>query len=81
MAVQADTDFQFYKSGILNNPDCGQDLNHAIVAVGYDLAQGFYIVRNSWGPWWGENGYVRLAITSGAGICGVQMDPSWSVTN
>lgn len=82
VAVEADTDFQFYNGGVLNNPDCGTDLDHAILAVGYDQKGGYYIVRNSWGADWGEDGYIRLAITkSGPGICGVQADPSWSVTN
>lgn len=71
MAVEADTDFQFYSSGILNNPDCGTSLDHAILAVGFDQNEGYYIIRNSWGSDWGESGYIRLAIVDGAGICGV----------
>lgn len=81
VAVEADTDFQFYSGGILNNPQCGDNLDHAILAVGFDQKAGYYIVRNSWGSDWGEEGYIRLAITSGEGICGVQADPSWSTAN
>jgi C1A family cysteine protease len=82
VAVEADTDFQFYNGGVLNDPDCGTNLDHAILAVGYDQKGGYYIVRNSWGEDWGENGYIRLAITKNdAGICGVQNDPSWPVAN
>ena len=35
----------------------------------------YYIVRNSWGASWGVDGYVKIAIVDGAGICGIQMDP------
>ena len=33
---------------------------HAVVAVGYDDAQGWFIVRNSWGVGWGMKGYFTL---------------------
>jgi len=35
VSVEADTDFQFYKSGILNSKTCGTNLDHAVTAVGY----------------------------------------------
>lgn len=81
VAIEADIDFQFYKSGILNKAGCGSELNHAMIAVGYNNPEGFYIVRNSWGADWGEDGYIRIAITEGDGICGIQVDPSWPETD
>ena len=73
VAVEADkAPFQHYKSGILNSPLCGTNLDHAITAVGY--GDGFYIVRNSWGSSWGEEGYVRISTKEGllgAGMCGI----------
>lgn len=33
---------------------------HAMLAVGYDLPAQMLIVRNSWGPGWGDRGYCRL---------------------
>ena len=66
--------FQMYKSGILDSDDCGLELDHAVTAVGFgsDDGQDYYIVRNSWGPTWGENGYIKIAAKDGKGVCGIQ---------
>lgn len=82
VAVQADEDFQFYSGGILDSQSCGTDLDHAVLAVGYSQVDGggYYIVKNSWGNDWGEQGFIRVAITPGKGICGIQMEPSFPTT-
>ena len=77
MSVTLEADkmvFQMYKSGILDSDDCGTELDHAVTAVGYgsDDGQDYYLVRNSWGPTWGENGYIKIAAKEGKGICGIQ---------
>jgi C1A family cysteine protease len=61
----------------LDSAACGTYLDHAITAVGYgyDSASGliYYIVRNSWGVNWGDQGYIKIAaIENSAGICGIQ---------
>ena len=64
-----------YKSGILTEYDyCSDTVDHAVVVVGYGYEgnQGYYIVRNSWNTWWGEEGYMRIGISNnGNGICGI----------
>lgn len=43
--------FQFYKSGVLFEPSCTQDVNHAVLIVGYgkaDDGQEYWICKNSW---------------------------------
>lgn len=55
--------FRFYRSGVLK--DCGtyNVLDHAVVLVGVTLNAGrgnYWIVKNSWGIFWGENGYIRI---------------------
>lgn len=54
--------FQLYKSGVLSAP-CGSKIDHAVLAVGYgeDKGEAYFLVKNSWGAAWGENGYVRIA--------------------
>ena len=67
--------FQLYKSGVLNNTNCGTTLDHAVAAVGYGVENGtnYWLVRNSWGTSWGEAGYIKIAAVDGQGICGIQM--------
>lgn len=55
-----------YKSGVFSN--CGTtNLNHAVLLVGYDDA-GNWLVKNSWGTSWGQQGYITLAPGNTCGI-------------
>jgi C1A family cysteine protease len=85
VSVEADTDFQFYTSGIMNSKKCGTNLDHAVTAVGYGAdADGneYYIVRNSWSDMWGEDGYIRMAAgVDGDGVCGVLLDSNRPATD
>jgi C1A family cysteine protease len=68
--------FRFYSSGILDEINCGTNINHAVEIIGYGNENGidFWIVRNSWGTDWGENGYIRIKRTNlqnDIGICGI----------
>ena len=85
VTVEADTTvFQQYTSGILNSSACGTQLDHAITAVGYGTSssgQEYYIVRNSWGAAWGDQGYIMIAAVEGKGICGINQVAVWPTTN
>jgi C1A family cysteine protease len=74
IAVAAEK-FMHYKSGIFNDWTCGNELDHAILAVGYGSENGnlFYKVKNSWNTTWGEAGYIRFARKTGksVGMCGL----------
>ena len=78
VSIEADKAvFQNYASGVFNSSLCGTTLDHAVIVVGWGVSgtTEYWTVRNSWGSSWGEKGYIRMAITSGSGICGVQSEP------
>jgi len=84
VSIEADTPvFQTYTSGILNSTACGTTLDHAVLAVGWGSENGqeYWIIKNSWSAQWGENGFIRLAIVPGVGICGVQSAPLYPTAN
>lgn len=87
IAIEADTRlFQSYSEGVLTSTSCGTNLDHGVLIVGYGRENNidYWLVKNSWGPTWGDNGYVKIARSnsnSDPGICGIAMDPSFPVVN
>ncbi|WVZ25046.1 hypothetical protein V8G54_003590 [Vigna mungo] len=74
--------FQFYKGGVFGG-ECGTQLNHAVTAIGYDEdANGkYWLIRNSWGEGWGEEGYMKIMRNTGVpqGLCGINMHATYPV--
>jgi hypothetical protein len=81
IAIEADKSaFQLYNSGVLDSSSCGKELDHGVLIVGYgtDNGKDYWKVKNSWGPGWGEKGYIRLERgLPGAGECGIKSMSSY----
>jgi C1A family cysteine protease len=60
-AVCVNSAFQSYTGGVFTGSAGCFSINHAIVLVGWDDAKGAWRLRNSWGPDWGEDGYMWIA--------------------
>jgi C1A family cysteine protease len=65
VAVDA-TNWSLYRSGVFSN--CAKNLNHGVLAVGYDVS-GNWIIKNSWGTSWGQQGYMNLKSGDTCGVC------------
>ena len=67
VAINADDEFQQYSGGVFKSDECNDgEVNHAVLLVGYNdmNANGSYwIVKNSWGEDWGEDGYIYMDST------------------
>jgi len=62
--------WQSYTGGILTQ--CGDDVDHCVQLVGYanyGESGSYWVVRNSWGEDWGENGFIYIAI--GEDLCAI----------
>lgn len=67
------------KTGFFSDEECFSDgVDYAVIVFGYDLTNTlpYWLTRNSWGPNWGDKGYMRLKITGGPGICGINTLPA-----
>ena len=92
VAIQANlTSFRFYKRGVYQDPDCGDQLDHGVLIVGYgtDILQDldYWIVKNSWTSNWGDEGYIKILRNyekyggDSSGMCGIAVQPSYPIIN
>ncbi|VDM66432.1 unnamed protein product [Strongylus vulgaris] len=62
VGIAVNSNIYSYSEGVFDGT-CGATINHAVVIVGF--TSQYWIVRNSWGPSWGENGHIRILRHSG----------------
>jgi hypothetical protein len=59
---------------VITSGNCGTSVGTGVLIVGYSTgttAGSYWLVQLSWGTSWGVNGYVKIGMASGAGICGI----------
>jgi len=75
VGLHASDDFQHYRKGVFNGYCQNNNITHIVTFVGYDETSSdkYWIVKNSWGDWWGDNGYIKMErdIASPEGLCGI----------
>ena len=74
--------WSFYGGGIfdgMGGNGCDVDVDHAIQLVGYGVDsnsnKAYWLVRNSWGAGWGEEGYIRILRSPGNEPCAMDKTP------
>ncbi|GMH04143.1 hypothetical protein Nepgr_005982 [Nepenthes gracilis] len=82
VAFEVVNGFRFYKKGVYTSETCGStsmDVNHAVLAVGYGVEDGisYWLIKNSWGKNWGDNGYFKMEL--GKNMCGIATCASYPV--
>ncbi|XP_072211634.1 digestive cysteine proteinase 1-like isoform X3 [Excalfactoria chinensis] len=74
--------FTFYANGVYEEPHCGNEtseLDHAVLAVGYGVLHGksYWLIKNSWSTYWGNDGYILMAMKDNN--CGVATAASFPI--
>ncbi len=59
------SDFFDYKSGVYDGTGCAgkTSINHAVLAVGYNIRERWVRFKNSWGTSWGDKGYFKMKVS------------------
>ena len=74
---------QFHFTGVYYAPNCPSDfdsLMHAVTIVGYGTENGqdYWLVKNSYGTGWGEEGYIKMARNMNNN-CGIATEACYAV--
>lgn len=70
--------FLNYTGGIYEDKTGADDIDHEVSVVGWGVENGvkYWLVRNSWGSYWGENGFFR--VVRGVNNIAIETDCAWA---
>jgi len=70
VGVYANSQFMTYKSGIFSGCPSTSSyfINHAVILVGYNDTDRYWVIKNSWDTTWGEGGYMRVSYNNDCGL-------------
>ncbi|KAK9815144.1 hypothetical protein WJX73_008694 [Symbiochloris irregularis] len=77
--------FRFYSDGVYESSTCfykPDDLDHAVLVVGYGTSEkghDYWIIRNSWSTYWGDEGYIKISRHGPGKACGITSGPMYAV--
>lgn len=82
VGICASPAMQFYRGGVIDT--CCEDLNHGVLVVGFGTDEktghDYWLIKNSWGAGWGEDGYFKLKYGVGKeGLCGIATSASYPI--
>ncbi|XP_060194735.1 zingipain-2-like [Lycium barbarum] len=83
IGIAISQEFQFYAGGTYHG-SCANEINHAVTAIGYGTDEGgqkYWLLKNSWGTTWGENGYMKIIRGTGnpGGHCDIYKLSSYPI--
>jgi C1A family cysteine protease len=81
--IKVNNEFKSYSNGVYSG-SCGPSFNHEVTIIGYGINEEgmkYWLIKNSWGENWGENGYMRLIRESGdsGGQCGMAQHAAYPI--
>lgn len=65
--------WRFYSSGVWYHNKCSSFSNHCVLVVGYGTENNndYWLIKNSWGTNWGQDGFIKVARNIHENYCGI----------
>jgi hypothetical protein len=83
VVIDASESIQLYKGGVVTSGCSSTKYNHAVLVVGFGTERGidYWLVKNSWGENWGDEGYVKIerGANVSSGRCGIALQPVYPI--